>query len=340
MLTLRRTRARHALPATLTLLLATTTGCDLEEVAAHFAEDSLGPNYYPIPRVAAFTDEGGVLFSATYDSAFDLPALIATNGEAGNYAPVFRSLHPGMTPVGAATYRGPTLWHNGMDQRENAVWVLHRSGHMIPWYFEKSSLTFSLNSIIRPSELPAAVGSRVFMDIDQAADGTLYVLTHERYEGTGEPASRVFRRSTGGVWTSIWGDEKAAAIAFDQHSLELTLAYDPPSGEPARLRVYNSSLGFRRERQLPEACDIHDIEVLGGFTFLGMSQREGDGCPGTRHLQIRTWGNSVDDDELIEVSALALDVPQLPLNAVDPIDLWRVGFAAPGGYQVQYNIFP
>ena len=172
----------------------------------------------------------------------------------------------------------------------------------------------------------------------------MYLLTEEDHETTGLPASRVFRRSTSGVWTSTWLPEKAMAMAYDQHSDELTVGYSATASDPATLITLDPSLDVIEERELVDVCVITDLEVLGGYQFLGTSvpaNGPGTGCNDrVSELQSRTPTGALRDAHPIQVSALALDLQDLPLSLGDEVDLWRVGHPYLGDYQVQYELVP
>lgn len=291
-------------------------GCELELVDEYLP--SAEENLYPMPRVAAVSDNHELFFLASAISG-ELKMMGTNGAELDTF-----SLTNVWRPVAAATYYGPDFDGFGINQANEAGLVLHNNGYVLPWYHHGGQLHYHWDGRVVVPAVPGG-GTRSMVDVDQSKDGVLFVLTEE-FPASGLPQSRLWRRDTDGTWTSVVGEQKAQAMAYDQHTEDVTVSLTRTSARDVTLVEYNDDLSFRRSRTISDLFAVMDFEVLAGTFYMGTIPCANAVCsPGTAELQIRDLNLAVEDTVDVRGDALALDLPPFPVEADDNIDLWRAG---------------
>ena len=305
------------------LLLALPTmlaaGCDLELIGEHLPiEDD---DFFPARHVAAISDnhEHVVVASATTTTL----RLVSSNGNPTDDFPLPLSWRP----TGAATYYGPDFDFANINQANEAVLVLHQNGAVLPWFHHGGQLRFHWNGLVQVPPSPVAVTGVDYIDVDQSHDGVLYVLTNEFLAGGGDRA-RIWRRDVDGTWDSVAGTDKPTALAYDQGTNDVTVAYTRTSNRDVTLEEYDEDLSFNRARVLPDIAEIGDLEVLGGWLYLGVLSCANAACNQVdREFQLRDANLGIDATIPLATDGVALDLPPFPLDLDSHVDVWRVGRA-------------
>lgn len=305
------------------LLLALPTmlaaGCDLELIGEHLPiEDD---DFVPERRVAAISDNHEHVVVAS--SATNTLRLVSSNGNPTDDFPLPLTWRP----IGAATYYGPDFDFGNINQANEAVIVLHQNGAVLPWFHHGGQLRFHWNGLIQVPPSPANVAAVSYLDVDQSHDGVLYVLTHEFLAAGGDQA-RIWRRDLDGTWDSVAGADKPAALAYDQGVDDVTVVYTRTSNRDVTLEEYDEDLSFNRSRTLPDLAQVSDLEVLGGWLYLGVLSCANAACNETeRELQLRDANLGIDATVPLATEGVALDLPPFPLDLDSNVDVWRVGRA-------------
>lgn len=311
-----RTHSAKLRLSILALAVSASAGCELELVDEYLP--SAEENIYPAARVAAVSDNHEFLFIASA-IAGDL-RLVGTNGVERDTFP----LVPVWRPVAAATYYGPDFLDSGINQANEAGLVLHQNGSILPWFHHGGQLDYHWAGRVVVPASPSG-GTRSFVDVDQSKDGAIFVLTEEN-PAAGPPQSRLWRRATNGTWTSVVGDEKVTAMAYDQHNEDVTVALTRTSARDVTLVEYNDDLSPHRTRTLPDIREVRDFEVLASTYYMGVVTCGNALCTtGDSEVQIRGLDLSLEDADGARGEAVALDLPPFPLDADSNIDLWRAG---------------
>ncbi|MBV1858389.1 MAG: hypothetical protein KUG77_08250 [Nannocystaceae bacterium] len=300
----------------LALVSSLSLGCELELVAEYLpaAEENIHPAY----RVAAVSDNHEFLFIASATTG-ELK-MMGTNGtEVDEFA-----LSSTWRPVAAATYYGPDFDAFGIGQANEAGLVLHANGSILPWFHHGGQLRYHWDGVIAVPASPAG-GTRTVVDVDQSKDGVLFVLTEES-PAAGGPQSRLWRRETDGTWTSVVGASKVSAMAYDQHTEDVTVALTRTSARDVTLVEYDDDLSYRRSRTVPDLRAVTDFEVLAATFYMGVHTCGNAQCTsGDPELQIRDLNLALDDSDAVRAEAIALDLPPFPIDADSNIELWRAG---------------
>lgn len=295
-------------------------GCDLELIEEHLPiEDD---DFFPVRHVAAVSDnhEHVVVASATTGEL----RLVSSNG---NPTDEF-GLSSTWRPTGAATYYGPDFDYSNINQANEAVIVLHANGTVLPWFHHGGQLLYHWAGRITVPASPVNVSGVEYLDVDQSHDGVLFVLTNE-FLSAGGTQARIWRRDLDGTWDSVVGMEKPTALAYDQGVDDITVVYTETSNRDVTLEEYDEDLSFNRTRVLPDIREVGDLEILGGWLYLGVLSCTNAACDQIeREFQLRNASLGIDDTVPLATEGVALDLPVFPLNGDSQVDVWRVGRAS------------
>jgi len=313
-------RASVLVPAT-TLAMACTFG-----TVRSYEKD---PNFLPIDRAAAVSADRATLLTGSFLLEGDSELrLYATSGHLLATSPIPQ----GWRVQGAATYRGDRLEYFGRDVTDEAVWVLHENGFMLPWFSHGGALAYAARDYVSPPVPDVAVQRVIYMDMTQGPGGDLYLLTQE--QRTDGDRSRLWRRHEG-EWTSVAVDVaevvlgKAYAVAYDPFFDEIYVL--------ARSEEDDTWVHRYSARLVPEHLEIvpsedlsfvYDIEVLGGYVFLA--------APHLVQIRDPQW-NERDTAPLATSMALALEQP-VPLRDDSEVLLWSVGYGEFGHRLHRYQL--
>ena len=283
------------------------------------------PAFQPIERVAAISGDHAYLLNASYVTGpTSQLRLYTTRGDLVDTYP----LPEGWLPRGAATYHGDSLEYFGRDVADEAMWVLHENGIMLPWFAHEDTFGIANRDLVTPPVPDGNVITVTYLDITQASGGDLYLLTQEHRSDTDR--SRLWRLHDG-EWTSVAVDvdgtvlNKAHAVSYDALFDEVYVLVSQ-SAQVTLVHRYSAKL-------VPENLEIveggvYDIESLGTYVFLSTSHT----------LQIRDpmW-NVRDTVNQPSSLALALEQP-VPLRDDSEVFLWTVGYGHFGHRLHRYQL--
>ncbi|MCH9680992.1 MAG: hypothetical protein K0V04_06140 [Deltaproteobacteria bacterium] len=323
----------RTLPQWIAVGLLCLGGCEFDELAA-FAPTAAP--FLRVTHVAAVSRNHEQVFMAGWNEG--LMVMSSTGNLIDSY-----SLSSTWTPIGAATYRGPNFQLLGTNQHAESALVLHANGVVLPWFVHAGGLHYHWAGAIAPPPVLPGVTSVAPRDVDQADDGTIFVLNAE--QTTGGPGARLWRRDPSGVWSNTVEDQKATIVAYDQHADQVVVGRAPSMSREVELVVYDgSALTQQTVYTRSDVHELRDLEVFGGYYFLGMSMCYGLPCNANEpRLEVRSGAFALDDFADVEVGALALQLPPLPVGLGDTAELWRVGNLAtvnPTTQVTRYALLP
>ena len=281
---------------------------------------------HPAPRHSAVTrNHEFILSQQLIDNSLE---LFGTNGA-----------HVDTVPLGGmwrsmanATYRGPKIEVDGREVDREAFLVLHANGWIIPWYHSRGQLTTApFPHWVKMPPRDRDLDSRSFLDIDQHADGTIYVLGSARPQGAGSHG-RLWQRSPAGDWSHVdKGADgeflyKVTAVAVDKQVGRVAVASEPV-GHKVHVDVYETDLTPKEQRIRENTRSLVDMDYFLGHFYLGVNTVVG---PGDYKFEIEirngAWGVTHQRD-VARVEAISLDLPGLPVSSKNyhNVFLWSTG---------------
>ena len=310
-------RHRSALITTSSTLLV-GIGCTFGTVWS-YADD---PTFKPTTRVAAVSDNHEFLLTANQEGDSTPLWLYST---AGHLVDTF-SLSYSWRPVAATTYYcEPLVDYTGLDQSSEAMLVLHESGYILPWYHHAGEIHYAWSGLLAPPSPDPEVTSVEYIDLAQAHNGDLYLLTEEVQ---GVTRGRLWRYHDG-TWTStdtgiepLW---KPSSMSYDQY-LDTVYVADIPFNSHSKVHRFASDLTPENIETVEDV--VTDIESVASFVFLATSN----------DLEIRdpAWAIKQTRHET-HTMALALEQP-MPLRNTSTVYLWDAGFSNDGHRLHRYEL--
>jgi hypothetical protein len=326
--TVRRSAACAA--GALALAVSLVAGCHIVQ-EWHHADPAVVGN--PMRHIGAVTRNHEFLLTGDYNAG-----AVKLWGTANPAAPLFQAPLAGeWTPVAASTYRGPA-YNNavGRNVASESFLVLHTNGKMIPFYHDAAKLFASPPAMwMNPAPFGAGVSSRMYVDVGQDLDGTIYVAANES-TATG-PKAVLLKRSPAGAWTSTYdttnGQQlyKIASLAVDSGSTEVVVADDPGPANTKRITRYGANLVPAGSFILPATKSVQALQSMHGYTMMGLWKCGAGGCGQSENLISIVSPNGAETEHRVVqgvIQALGLDLPPMPLNlqGYTTTYLWHVGW--------------